>query len=91
MVVWILYELALRPEYLPALREELFESLGVDCSTDGTGATYDSLQNAVRLDSFVREVMRTKGDTLSTCRLTTTDVEVGGYTIPKGMTTEFHM
>ncbi len=47
--------------------------------------TSASLKNAERLDSFIREVLRTKGDTLSTIRLTMRDVTLGGYTIPKGM------
>ncbi|KAL5513579.1 hypothetical protein ACEPAH_3978 [Sanghuangporus vaninii] len=84
IAVWILYELAARPEYIPRIRNEIFEIAGVDWNSEATGLSYEDLQNATRLDSFVREVMRTKGDTLSTCRLTTRDTNIGGYTIPKG-------
>ena len=85
VIVWVLFELARRPEYLPTLREEL-ESL-VECDPV-TGVpksvTYEDLRSARHLDSFVREVMRTKGDTLSTVRITTTDAPLGGYVIPQG-------
>ncbi|OCB89296.1 hypothetical protein A7U60_g3495 [Sanghuangporus baumii] len=84
VAVWVLYELAMRPEYQSALHEELFDICGVACSVDNANVSYESLQKAARLDSFIREVLRTKGDTLSTCRLTTASVPIGGYVIPKG-------
>jgi cytochrome P450 len=82
--VWVMFELCLRPEYLKPIRDELHSSVDpitkdLDPSNIGT-----ALQQAVWLDSFIREVMRTKGDTLSTCRLTTADIPLAGYTIPKG-------
>ena len=80
VAVWVLYELAARPELLPDLRAEILECLQTNCDA----VTYDNLQDAVKLDSFIREVMRTKGDTLSTCRMTTTNVGLGNHIIPKG-------
>ncbi|KAJ6151114.1 cytochrome P450 [Penicillium chermesinum] len=41
---------------------------------------------AVHTDSFLREVMRTKGDTFSTVRMAMNDVPLGKYVIPKGYT-----
>lgn len=76
----------MHPEYIPELKEELAETLGDSLDTDCEDVTYDALQNAARLDSFIREVLRTKGDTLAVCRMTTEDTLIGGYTIPKGKT-----
>ncbi|KAJ6606831.1 cytochrome P450 [Mycena sp. CBHHK59/15] len=84
VVVWVVFELALHPEYLEPLREEAYNS--IDPLTNDLEASNigEALNKAIWLDSFIREVLRTKGDTLSTCRLTTADIPLGGYTIPKG-------
>ncbi|KAK0503647.1 cytochrome P450 [Armillaria luteobubalina] len=84
VIIWVVFELAVRPEIIPTLRAELQDVLEVDEHGGKPMLTSASLKNAERLDSFIREVMRTKGDTLSTIRLTTRDVTLGGYTIPKG-------
>ncbi|KAK0437130.1 cytochrome P450 [Desarmillaria tabescens] len=84
VIVWVVFELAVRPEVIPTLRAELQDILEVDEHTGKLALTNASLKKAERLDSFIREVMRTKGDTLSTIRLTMRDVTLGGYTIPKG-------
>jgi cytochrome P450 len=81
VLVWTLYELAKRPEELGALRSEYV----TEADEEGkTALTYASLRNAERLDSFIREVMRTKGDTLSTIRQTTAEAPLGKYIIPAG-------
>lgn len=83
VAVWVMYELTTRPEYIPAIREEL--SMIVGSAADGSAnLSYESLRQAVYLDSFVREVLRLKGDTLSTARQTIQDVPMGQYVIPKG-------
>ncbi|OSD01192.1 cytochrome P450 [Trametes coccinea BRFM310] len=80
---WVLYQLAVRPEYLGPLREELSRVLEED--EDGNlRLTAASLREARLLDSFIREVMRLKGDTISTMRYTTCDVPLGDVIIPKG-------
>ncbi|KAJ7511834.1 cytochrome P450 [Mycena galericulata] len=84
VVVWVVFELALRPEYLKHLREEINSSVDPVTNDLDPSNIGDAIQNAIWLDSFIREVMRTKGDTLSTCRFTTSDIPLGGYTIPKG-------
>ncbi|KAH8114086.1 cytochrome P450 [Phellopilus nigrolimitatus] len=84
IVVWIVFEIACRPEYLPSLREELFRNANIDPIDNSPMATYQALQDAEHLDSFIREVLRTKGDTLSLCRKSTQDVTIGGCIIPKG-------
>ncbi|KAK7063659.1 cytochrome P450 [Favolaschia claudopus] len=84
VVVWVVFELAKRPEYLKALREEAYNHLDpVTNDLDPTNIG-EAIQKATYLDSFIREVMRTKGDTLTTCRLTTSNIHLAGYTIPKG-------
>ncbi|KAI8980568.1 cytochrome P450 [Trametes punicea] len=80
---WVLYQLAVRPEYLGPLREELSRVLEEDENGD-LRLTAASLREARLLDSFIREVMRLKGDTISTMRYTTCDVPLGNFVIPKG-------
>ena len=75
----------MRKEYIPAIREEL--SVVAD-SIDNDGIqrlSYEALRRSTTLDSFIREVFRTKGDTLSVIRATTRDVPLGEYIIPKGL------
>ncbi|KAJ7045118.1 cytochrome P450 [Mycena alexandri] len=84
VVVWVIFEIAMRPEYLKALREEVYnhvDPITHDLDPSNVG---DAIQKAVWLDSFIREVMRTKGDTLAICRMTTGDINLGKYTLPKG-------
>jgi cytochrome P450 len=84
VVVWVVFEIAMRPEYLKALREEVLHNIDPVTNDLDPSNIREAIQKAAWLDSFIREVMRTKGDTLATCRMTTADIELGGYTIPKG-------
>ena len=84
VAVWVVFELSMRKEYIPAIREEL--SVVAD-SIDNDGIqrlSYEALRRSTTLDSFIREVFRTKGDTLSVIRATTRDVPLGEHIIPKG-------
>lgn len=80
-MIWAILELARRPELLEGLREEIITEADVN---GAQRLTYASIRNAERLDSFIREVMRTKGDTLSAVRHTTREVQIAGYKIPSG-------
>ena len=80
---WVLCQLAMRPEYLAPLREELANVLEED-ETGALRLTAQSLREARLMDSFIREVMRLKGDTISAMRYTTCDVPLGNVIIPKG-------
>ncbi|KAH9854415.1 cytochrome P450, partial [Lenzites betulinus] len=80
---WVLYQLAVHPEYLDPLREELSRVLEED-ESGALRLTAASLREARLLDSFIREVMRLKGDTIATMRYTTCDVPLGDVIIPKG-------
>ncbi|KAF4986438.1 hypothetical protein FGRMN_10831 [Fusarium graminum] len=77
---WMLITLTQKQdEYLPAIREE-WESI----NPAGEELTVKKLTQLKLLDSFIREVFRTKGDTWGPVRQTTKDVRVGSYVIPKG-------
>ncbi|KZT73374.1 cytochrome P450 [Daedalea quercina L-15889] len=80
---WVLFQLAVHPEYLGPLREELLRIREED-ESGAMRLTAASLREAHLLDSFIREVMRLKGDTISTMRYTTCDAALGEYVIPKG-------
>lgn len=69
-------------EYLPALQQEWAEAVAVDAEGNHH-LTVDSLRDLSLLDSFIREVMRTKGDTFAPVRWATKDTQVGPYLIPK--------
>ncbi|KAK8024334.1 cytochrome P450 [Apiospora rasikravindrae] len=82
--LWTLVRLVQeQDEYLPAIRRE-WESV-VDAPGSGGGVrrlSAKKLGQLVLLDSFIREVMRTRGDTLGCVRQTTRPVQVGPYVIP---------
>ncbi|RWA11061.1 hypothetical protein EKO27_g4062 [Xylaria grammica] len=79
---WMLVKLTEKQEeYLPAIRRE-WES--VCCPGESLNVT--KLSQLTLLDSFVREVFRTKGDTWSTIRQTTRPVRVGPHVLPKHAT-----
>ena len=83
-VVWVLFEIARNPDRIHALREEFQNCVTYDNFSKQYMIDYGTLQSATLLDSFIREVLRTKGDTLSTIRMTTRDVTIGNLIIPKG-------
>lgn len=80
MFVWITFFLAQRPESQQRLRVELEAMRESFRATE----TAPSLQDAPLTDSFVREVLRMKPDSVNTVRMAAKDVEVGQYIIPKG-------
>ena len=82
IAVRALYELAARAEYLTELREEMQRLLGTD-STSATCITHDALGKAVRLDSFIREVISLKSSLTLQC-VAIDATPLAGYTIPKG-------
>lgn len=81
-MVWVLCEAALRPDFQEAIHAEI-ESI---MRNGPDNLTHDDLQRAILTDSFLREVMRTKGDTFSTVRMAMNDVSLGKYVVPKGFT-----
>jgi len=76
---WILIKLTQKQdEYLPAIRHE-WESV----NPHGESITVKKLTELTLLDSFMREVLRTKGDSWGPVRQTTKPVRVGPYVLPK--------
>ncbi|KAJ5520429.1 hypothetical protein N7463_000882 [Penicillium fimorum] len=77
---WILVTLTQKQsEYLPALRQE-WETV----NPPGETLTVKKLSQLTLLDSFIRETLRTKGDSWGPIRQTTQPVRVGPYVLPKG-------
>ncbi|KAF1818370.1 cytochrome P450 [Dissoconium aciculare CBS 342.82] len=81
-MVWVFLELALRPEY----QEEIYEEIKRQMPNGPEQLTHEALKQSARVDSFIRETMRTKGDTFSTVRMAINNVQLGQYIIPKGYT-----
>ncbi|KAH9218224.1 hypothetical protein DL95DRAFT_458481 [Leptodontidium sp. 2 PMI_412] len=70
-------------EYLAEIQQEMRDN--VDMNADGsTHFSIDSFRKLSKFESFIREVMRTKGDTIAAVRYTTNDVQVGKYIVSKG-------
>ncbi|UZJ53961.1 hypothetical protein CBS101457_003281 [Exobasidium rhododendri] len=83
VAVWCIFNLAKRQdEYLGDIRAEMKQHLESDAEGN-TDLSMESLRNLTKLDSFIREVMRIKGDTFAPVRYTTKDVQVGQYIIPQ--------
>ncbi|CRK24704.1 hypothetical protein BN1708_003845 [Verticillium longisporum] len=82
IIVWVTYFLAIHPDCQKSIRDEA-ESL-VRSEMSGSGSEYKALQDATLVDSFVREVLRMKGDTVNAVRVAVRDVELAGHRIPKG-------
>jgi hypothetical protein len=76
---WSLITLALKQdEYLPQIREEW-----QNIAPSHEPMTVKKLSQLKLLDSFIREVLRTKGDTWGPVRQTTRPVRIGPYVLPK--------
>ncbi|OOF99135.1 hypothetical protein ASPCADRAFT_513218, partial [Aspergillus carbonarius ITEM 5010] len=77
--VWILITLTQKQDrYLPAIRKEWETIVPVDGHL-----SVKKLAQLTVLDSFMREVLRTKGDTWGPVRQTTRPVRIGPYILPK--------
>jgi len=82
MAVWCIANLAKRPEYIDEIRAEFDEVL----ETDAEGKSVlglEGLRRSEKLDSFIREVLRTNSSLFAPVRYTTEPVRVGKYLIPK--------
>ena len=76
---WILITLAQKQdEYLPAIREQ-WDTV----APANEPLSVKKLGQLTLLDSFIREVLRTKGDTWGPVRQTTRPVRIGPYVLPK--------
>ncbi|KZT01479.1 cytochrome P450 [Laetiporus sulphureus 93-53] len=84
VAVWVMFQLAIHKEHLASLQEEMHDHIDPLTHDLDISDAYNTLKKAMHLDSFIREVLRTKGDTLRVCRCTTEDVPLAGFKIPKG-------
>ncbi|KAF3106062.1 hypothetical protein TWF594_004002 [Orbilia oligospora] len=75
IIVWATFFLAVHPESQVEIRDELIKI---------TERPLPDIKKALRTDSFIREVLRMKGDTVNVVRASVRDVDLGGYLIPKG-------
>ncbi|KAK6504513.1 hypothetical protein TWF506_002707 [Arthrobotrys conoides] len=82
IIVWTTFFLALHPESQIEIREELMSI--TEQSHESPTSPLPDLKKALRTDSFIREVLRMKGDTVNVVRASVRDVDLGGYSIPKG-------
>lgn len=82
-MIWVTFYLALRPDCQDSIREEITSMIG-DSGKAGAALNYWDLKNAAVVDSFIREVLRMKNDSVNLVRSTIRDVEMGGYIVPKG-------
>ncbi|KAL5342483.1 cytochrome P450 [Aspergillus crustosus] len=87
--VWTLYELAARPESQQRVREEMASILAA--AEDDPRTRHNPTEKykllwkkSAYLDSFIREVLRMKGEVLGSMRLTAKETQFGRYTVPKG-------
>lgn len=76
IMAYVVLELARHPECQ--------ESILADLSHSSTSVSSESLRNAIHAESFIREVLRLKGETVIAVRSPRTDVELAGYCIPRG-------
>ena len=84
LVVWTLFTIASKPEYLEVLQNEADTAVFAGGSDRASELSLTTLDTAKYLDSFLREILRWRGLTLFSGRTTTQDTELGPYIIPKG-------
>lgn len=84
IIIWVTYYLALRPESQKAIRKESRSITRLGARGEQMPLNQRKMQEMTATDSFIREVLRMKGDSVNLVRATTRDVELGGYLIPKG-------
>ncbi|KAK1143043.1 hypothetical protein N8T08_007107 [Aspergillus melleus] len=76
IMTYVVFELARHPECQ--------ESIVLADLSSSSPLTVDSLRDAIHAESFIREVLRMKGEAITTVRSPRHDLELAGYSIPKG-------
>ncbi|OGM49497.1 hypothetical protein ABOM_001720 [Aspergillus bombycis] len=86
ITMWTIFQLALRPEYQDLIRREIHDLTVRDSASPIPISELDmrTLRKASCTDSFIREVLRMKGDAVNLVRMARKDVQMGDYIIPKG-------
>jgi cytochrome P450 len=85
IMIWVTFHLALHQDCQEYLRDEVSSILSSRELNDSNPVIdVQTMQDAVKTDSFIREVLRMKGDLVNLVRAPVRDIELGGYIIPKG-------
>ena len=78
-LAWTLYELAKNPHIQDKLRREVKEAL-----SDEEELTWEKLEKLQFLENVIKESLRLHPPADVTSRVTLSDVEIGGYFVPRG-------
>lgn len=78
-MIWVTFFLAQHPDSQESIRKEASSIVKA-----GGAFKLEGLHSAVLTDSFIREALRTKGDSVNAVRQCVQDVELDGFIIPKG-------
>ncbi|KAE8369044.1 cytochrome P450 [Aspergillus caelatus] len=82
--MWTIFQLALHSEYQDIIRREIHDLTSRDTSQIPISELdMRTLRKALRTDSFIREVLRMKGDAVNLVRMARKDVQLGDYIVPK--------
>ncbi|KAE8420987.1 cytochrome P450 [Aspergillus pseudocaelatus] len=85
ITMWTIFQLALHSEYQDIIRREIHDLTSRDTSQIPISELdMRTLRKASRTDSFIREVLRMKGDAVNLVRMARKDVQLGDYIVPKG-------
>jgi cytochrome P450 len=85
MMIWVTFHLGMRPDCQDSLREEISSILRArELNYASPTVDVQTMNDAVKTDSFIREALRMKGDIVNLLRAPIRDIEFGGYIIPKG-------
>ncbi|KAF7631605.1 hypothetical protein AFLA_012460 [Aspergillus flavus NRRL3357] len=85
ITMWTMFQLALHPENQDITRREIHDLTRRDfVPIPMSELNMRTLRKASCTDSFIREVLRMKGDTVNLVRMARKDLQLGDYIVPKG-------
>ncbi|KAA8646104.1 uncharacterized protein ATNIH1004_007530 [Aspergillus tanneri] len=84
IMTYVVFELARHPECQESILSDLSRSLNWSPSGPPLALTAETLRHVVCAESFIREVLRMKGETITTVRSPRKDLQLAGYFIPRG-------
>ncbi|PLB53031.1 cytochrome P450 [Aspergillus steynii IBT 23096] len=93
IMTYVVFELARHPECQELILTDLSRSTtpSPDSTSTSLLLTSESLRDATHAESFTREVLRMKGEAITTARSPRSDMELGGYFIPRGRKPAIHI
>ncbi|RAQ40837.1 hypothetical protein AFGD_007136 [Aspergillus flavus] len=85
ITMWTMFQLALHPENQDITRREIHDLTRRDfVPIPMSELNMRTLRKASCTDSFIREVLRMKGDAVNLVRMARKDLQLGDYIVPKG-------